>query len=140
MLRPSVLSYLMLAAFCLGATDTALAQFSRETTVEVGKDTSFRLRREVNPGSVTVTVEPRNIARAWLDTNLNRFRIEGLQPGTARITFAGTYRALITRGVRERAVNFRETIDVTVLPGSREINSGTISIPVSRGNHRDYPI
>lgn len=132
-------SAMLLALSFMIHAGNANAQPPRESTVEVGKRTTISLRRAVNPSTVSVTSEPNNIARGWLDTNQNRFVIEGLAEGTTRMTFAGTYRAIyVGRELVERAVPFSEVVTVRVLPGTRPTDSRTIPISVSVGANRVY--
>lgn len=132
-------SAMFLAVLFFVQAGDASAQPPREVSVEVGKRTTIGLRRAVNPTGVSVTTEPTNIARGWLDTNQNRFVIEGLNEGTTRLTFSGTYRAIyVGRELVERAVPFTEIINVRVLPGNRPADTRTIPISVSVGATRVY--
>ncbi len=136
----AVLQVLMLACVFI-LSEGAVAQAPRTATVEVGKETSFGMRREVNGRSTQVSASDLAIARGWWDGNLNKLRIEGLSPGRTQITFTGTYREIIVGGVlRERAVPFRDVVDVTVLARTVPVDSRAITIQVTGNKHRDYSI
>lgn len=122
-------------------SEGAVAQAPRTATVEVGKETSFRMRREVNGRSTQISASNPAIARGWWDGNLNRLRIEGLRPGRTQITFTGTYREIIVGDVlRERAVPFSDVVNVTVLTRTVPVDSSAITIQVTGNKHRDYSI
>src|SRR5687767_14482424 len=59
--------------FIFGSAGYVLGQFPRSTSVTAGKEIAFRLTADVNPETVQITVVPQRFARAWLDTDKNRF-------------------------------------------------------------------
>lgn len=136
-----IFSFVLALGLAFGGAQTASAQQPSELSVEVGQIKSKSLKRQVYPNSINIAVNSPAIARARFDASTNQFRFEGLSTGATRITITGTYRELVVGSViQENAIKFRFEVDVTVLPGFRPDDPGTIRIQVSRGRNRDYQI
>ncbi len=129
----------VLISFCV-AVQSGFAQLPPRTSVAMGREIEFRLTTDVNPESVQITVVPQRILRARLDTDRNRFVIEGVAEGTARVTFAGTSRLIAVAGPKERGTPFRHVVDVTVLPPDVRTDSRVLNVDVSRGSKKDFKL
>lgn len=100
----------LIALMALLLAGSALA----DTEVVVGRVECVTPRKQVKRATVTVA-EGGDKVRAWFDGNQNRFCVEGLAPGAARVVASGTFRRIIVgSALREEEQPFTHAIAVVV--------------------------